>query len=192
MSFNRLTIQSLQAARQRSSYAGLSGLGDVSRPSVDYVKAGDVIRVNVVWSRATDWFVFDMTPIYNAFRDALGRTFNVMAVSPLTNWTPGGTIVVDVQVRGDFSRLNDVVSIVAHEAQAAGLGVNVAQTRGEFISKVETTGGTSPPTIRDPNKTNDDTASKKIEDFFNSLTSSPVTLAVILGTAVVLVIAARK
>lgn len=195
MSFNRLIIQSLQAERQRAAYAGLSGLGETridasyfERPSVDYVKAGDVIRVNVVWTRANDWFVFDTASIYNAFRNALGRTFNVSAMSPVENWTPGGTIAVDVQTRGDFSRLNDVVSIVASNAQSAGLSVDVSRTRGEFVSKAETTGGAPVPTIRDPREQ----SGSGIESFFNNLTQSPVTLAVILGAAVVLVIAAKR
>ena len=187
MSFNRLTVQSLQ---------GYAALGSTTldekvyqaRPSIDYVRAGDVIRVNLVWKRATQWFTFDMAPIYTAFKGALGNAFNVVAMSPVESWAPGGTISVDVQTRGDFSRLADVVSVVANRAQSAGLSVDVASTRGEFISKVETTGGTPEPTIRDPREQ----PSGGFEDFFNNLTKSPVTLAVILGAAVVLVIAAKK
>ncbi len=196
MSFNRLTVQSLQAARQRVAYSGFSGLGETridasyfnQRPSVDYVKAGDVIRVNVVWNRATGWFVTDTASIYAAFRAKLSGAFNVAAMSPAENWTPGGTIAVDVQTRGDFSKLADVVSIVASNAQSAGLSVDVARTRGEFVSKVEETGGTPTPTIRDPREQQ----SSSIESFFSNLTQSPVTLAVILGAAVILVIAAKK
>ena len=66
------------------------------RPSVDYVRAGDVIRVNVVWTRANDWFVFNVQPIYAAFRTALSRTFNVLAMSPAEHWQPGGTIAIDL------------------------------------------------------------------------------------------------
>ena len=194
MSFNRLTIQSLQAERQRVAYSGLSGLGMTkmesagSRPSVDYVRGGDVIRVNVVWKRATEWFVFDTTPIYTLFRNALSRTFNVMAMSPVEHWRPGGTIAVDIQTRGDFARLADVVSIVANNAQTAGLSVDVGSTYGEFVNKVEDTGGTPPLTIRDPMMQ----PGSGIEGFLSNLTQSPITLAVILGAAVILVIAAKK
>lgn len=196
MPFSHLTIQSLQAARQRVAYSGLAGLGTTKaqtnegRPSVDYVKAGDVIRINVVWLRASSWFVFDVTPIYAAFRNGLARSFNVLAMSPVENWTPGGTIAVDLQPRSDYGKLNDVVAVVAHEAQAAGLSVDVGRTYGEFVSKVEGTGGTPPPTIRDPTQANN--ASNTINDFLNSLTKSPTTLAVILGAAVILVIAAKR
>lgn len=200
MSFNRLTIQSLQAERQRVAYQGLSGLGDANtRPSVDYVKAGDVIRVNVAWYRPTGWFA-DVPALYTAFRNGLAAVFNVVAMSPQEYWlSAGGDITVDVQTRGDFARLGDVVSVVMNRAQAAGLNVNVASSRGEFISKVETTGGNVPATLPDPSRNTTPSPSPILSNvgstatsFIDSLTSSPVTLAVILGAAVILVIAAKK
>lgn len=169
--------------------AGFTGLGDAAQV-VDYVRAGDVIRVSVAWYRATASWVFDPTPIYTSFKAKLGTNFNVVAMQPTSYWLPGGVIVVDIQTRGDFSRLNDVVSIVASNAQSAGLDVNVSATRGEFVSRAQTTGGNLPNTLPDP-KT-DNSAGKSVEDFIGNLTSSPVTLAVILGAAVVLVIAAKK
>lgn len=202
---NVLTVQALTAAKQRNNALALqranpraiamvrqhaqsdyTPFGD-SRPSFDYVKTGDVIRVSLVWFRATGWFVFDTQPIYNAFRNALGATFNVVAMSPAENWTPGGTITIDLQVRGDFARLNDVVAIVAHDAQTAGLSVDTAHTRGEFVSKVEDTGGAVQSSIPAPGSGNN-----KVEDFLNNLTTSPISLAVIVGGAVLLFVALKS
>lgn len=198
MSFNRLTIQSLQAARQRVAYNGLAGLGttrlDTSgdRPSVDYVKAGDVIRVYI--ADAGGFYFGGGAAIASDFTNRLRAAFNVV-VAPAG--TGGGVFtntqawVVDVQPRSDYAKLSDAVSVVLHEAQAAGLNVNAGQSYGQFVSKVETTGGTPPVTIEDPNK-KPGTPSKSLDDFLKELTSSPTTLAVILGATVLLVVAMKN
>ena len=199
MSFNRLTIQSLQAERQRAAYTSLNGLGKTTldeatyRPTVDYVKAGDVIRVDLVWFRPTGLFA-NVPALYAAFRQRLSAHFNLIALSPQEYWlSAGGNILIDVQPRGDYGRLADVVSVVMGDAQSAGLNVDVARTRGEFISKTETTGGHVPSTIPDPKDTKtENEGNNDLESFFNKLTASPVTLAAIIGGVIILVIAAKK
>lgn len=183
--------------QQQLAQRGFAGLGETrigdSRPSIDYVKAGDVIRVNLVWFRPTGLFA-DVPALYAKFRSALSSVFGVIAMSPQEYWlSAGGDIIIDVQPRSDYSRLADVVSIVANRAQTSGMNVDVARTRGEFISKVETTGGDVAPTLPDPRTVpSADNSGDGIASFFSGLTQSPVTLAVILGAAVVLVIAAKK
>lgn len=198
MSFSRLTIQSLQAERQRVAYNGLAGLGttrlDASgdRPSVDYVKAGDVIRVYI--ADAGGFYFGGGAAIASAFTDRLRAAFNVV-VAPAG--TGGGVLantqawVVDVQPRSDYAKLSDAVSVVLHEAQAAGLNVNAGQSYGQFVSKVETTGGTPTTTIPSPSPAPGGT-NNSIANFFENLTQSPTTLAVILGAAVLLVVAMKN
>lgn len=195
MSFNRLTIQSLQAERQRVVYSGLSGLGTTrieERPSVDYVKAGDVIRVYI--ADAGGFYFGGGAAIASAFTNRLRSAFNVL-VAPAG--AGGGVFtntqawITDVQPRSDYARLGDVVAVVLHEAQEAGLNVNAGQSYGQFVSKVETTGGTPPPTLPSPSRPTLDT-DNTVSKFFENLTQSPIALAVILGAAVILVIAAKK
>lgn len=192
MSFSRLTIQSLQAAQNRAPYTAFAGLGAAdNRPSVDYVRAGDVIRVNLAWDRPVRIFELDQAGLYTRFKAALQGKFNVLAMSPQTYWiSAGGDITIDLQPRGDFARLADVVSIVAHDAQNAGMQVNVAATRAEFISKVEATGGTTPTTLPDP-RTGPQIGSES-GSFLNNLAQSPTTLALILGAAVALIVAVKR
>lgn len=200
MSFNRLAIQgisSAQAAAQRGgAFNGFQGLGaQDNRPSYDYVRAGDVIRIRLFLDA-----VFTTPPI-DAFRNRLANAGGVRLVnldqSGLGSLISGyaGALVVEVQATSDFSRLDDVTRLVAGVAQGAGLSVLIGSTRGEFVSKVEATGGNVPSNIPAPGSNNPNGAndvSKALSDFFSNLTKSPVTLAVILGAAVVLVIAAKK
>ncbi len=196
MSFNRLTIQSLQAERQRVAYNGLSGLGAGDRPTVDYVKAGDVVRVYVFYSAG---LYFSSTTIPAAFVQNLRSAFNIVRAP---SSAPGGerAWIVDVQPRSDYNQLGDVVSVVLNAAQRAGLNVNAGASYGQFVSQVET-GGTVPPvSLPTPSPDSDavgrtvwDTPTgDSISNFISSLTKSPVTLAVIAGAAVLLVIAAKK
>lgn len=200
MSFNRLTIQSLQAARQRAAYMGMSGLGKSQfdaaaydqRPSIDYVKAGDVIRVYIAINPGLYFGGADESA---KFAQEIKSAFNVVrAPADASGYFGSRAWVVDVQPRSDYSRLQDATSVVLHAAQESGLNVNAGTSYGQFVSKVETTGITPPTSLPIPGAPSGNTPSvtDSFSSFFSGLTSSPVTLAVILGAAVVLVIAAKK
>jgi hypothetical protein len=203
MSFNRLVVQGLSSyASQRAAqalaarrlpeqYRGMAGLGDVSsRPSIDYVKAGDVIRVYIAISPG---FYFGGANESAKFAQEVAKSFNVVrAPSDASGFFGSQAWVVDVQPRSDYSQLRDAVSVVLHAAQESGLNVNAGTSYGQFVSKVESTGGTPPVDIQTPGANSGSGAGDAIGNFFSNLTQSPTTLAVILGAAVILVIAAKK
>lgn len=179
---------------------GFAGLGATDdRPTIDYVKAGDVIRVYVAIDAG---LYFGSSSFSATFVNRLKSAFNL--VKPPTG-VGGGVFsnttgwVVDLQPRSDYAKLSDVVAVVLHEAQESGLNVNVSQSYGQFVSKVETAGVTPPITLPTPGLPLGTQAAPQqpgigdgLSNFFGGLTQSPVTLAVILGAAVVLVIAAKK
>lgn len=197
MSFNRLTIQSLQAERQRAAYSGLGALKIDSsydaRPTIDYVKAGDVIRVYIAINPG---LYFGGSDEAAKFRFEIAKAFNVVrAPTDASGFFGSRAWVVDVQSRSDYSQLTHAVSVVLNAAQNSGLSVNAGTSYGQFVSKVETTGTTPATTLPTPGAAipgDNDGNANPLGNFFSGLTQSPVTLAVILGAAVVLVIAAKK
>ncbi len=194
MSFNRLTIQSLQAARQRAAYTGLSGLDGVS----DQALRGSV--VDAVLSIGLVNRVFSYS---QALTNELAARLNVSGFrilniddSNLSSFT-GGTIRVRAQVLTDgYANASDAASVIG--GAAAAIGYNVTNSGGVLVSSapaisgalVPTTGASYDPSTVPDNKPSGD--KNPFGDFFKNLTASPVTLAVILGAAVVLVIAAKK
>lgn len=198
MSFNRLTIQSLQAERQRAAYSPLGttrvDTSYTERPSVDYVRAGDVIRVYIAINPG---LYFGGGNEAAAFMNQIKQSLNVVhAPTDASGYFGSRAWVVDVQPRSDYARLADVTSIVLSVAQAAGLSVNTGTSYAQFVSKVESTGTTPPTTLPTPGANlptgADGGPLAPVTNFLSGLTQSPVTLAVILGAAVVLVIAAKK
>lgn len=196
MSFNRLTIQSLQAERQRVAYSGLSGLGETRvdasylRPTVDYVRAGDVIRVYIAINPG---LYFGGSDEAARFKDKVSAVFNVVrAPSDAGSVFGSRAWVVDVQPRSDYAQLNHAVSVVLNAAQNAGLNVNAGTSYGQFVSKVDVTGTTPITDLPTPGAQIPGASGDGITNFFSGLTQSPVTLAVILGAAVVLVMMAKK
>lgn len=188
-----LTIQGMRAERERD-FTPFGDSGTASRPTFDYVRAGDVARISLALDTA---FAGLNT---SAFRQALGASGHVRVVnmdsSGLGTVITGyvGNLIVDVQPLNDFAHLDDLVRYVAGVAQQAGLNVLLSSTRGDFVSKVEDTSGNVPATIPAPGNVpgTGNSATDAISNFFSGLTQSPTTLAVILGAAVILVIAAKK
>lgn len=193
----------LATARQQASgmalsrsriFRGLSALGaEDSRPSIDYVRAGDVIRVYVAFHPA--FYLFNLGSIGPLFIQNLGHAFNVIRAPAHAEGARAW--IVDVQPRSDYARLDDVKSVVLNAAQNAGLSVAVGASYAQFVSKVEAVGTTPPASIPTPGESSNGVGSGSgigdtIGNFFSGLTQSPVTLAVILGAAVILVIAAKK
>lgn len=178
----------------QGSFRGFSGLGDSAseRPTIDYVRKGDVIRVFIAIN--PDWY-FGGSGIGAKFTQLLQNSFNIASPPSDVSSTFGQRAwTVDVQPRSDYSKIGDVVSTVLGKAQTAGLSVSSGTSYGQFVSRAEDTGGGKLPlTIVKPKTDGTDPNEKNsFQDFIDSLTKSPVTLAVILGAAVVLVIAAKK
>lgn len=186
-------VRSITGPRGRQDEAqaireSFSGFGDTpeGRPSIDYVRAGDVIRVYVAFN--PDWY-FGGGGIGAAFAQNLSSAFNIVQAPASVGsnaWS------VDVQPRSDYSKLQDAVSVVLNAAQRAGLSVSSATSYGQFVSKVETTGGTPTTTIPDPGPGSGSDPLAKVTDFVSKLGQSPTTLAVIVGGIVILVLAAKK
>lgn len=183
---NILTVQALTAARQQN----FTPFGD-ARPSYDYVKKGDVIRVSLA-VYATGAASLDISN----FRARLGSNSSVALLQIDTSDFRGvyiaytGHLIVDVQARNDFAKLDDVVRLVAGIAQGSGLSVVAQDTRGEFVSRVEDSGGKIDPTIRPP--ASDDTNSSALDKWFKDLQSSPMSLALIIGGAALLLFAVKR
>lgn len=179
-----LTLQGIAASAARD-YSPFGQAG--ARPTFDYVKAGDVIRIRLMLDTAFAGLRLD------EFRNAIGSNANVRLVSidasQLGMLISGysGPLVVTVQALSDFSRLDDVTRLVAGIAQASGLNVLINTTRGEFISKVEQTGGEVQPSIEE----NKPGASDTVSRFVDNLTASPISLAVIIGGVVLLAFMAK-
>jgi len=185
-----LVIQALTAARQSASE--YTPFGDtVARPNYDYVKKGDVIRVSLA-VYATGAATLDVS----TFRSRLGSNPGISLLQIDTSDFRGvyvaytGHLIVDVQARNDFAKLDDVVRLVAGIAQGSGLSVVAQDTRGEFVSRVESSGGNVDPTIRPP--ASDNTNSDALDKFFQNLQSSPMSLALIIGGAALLLFAVKR
>jgi len=174
-------------------FNGFSGPEEL-RPSFDYVRAGDLVRVRLFLDAQ-----FGGAPPVGTFRTSIGlRSMRVVQIdqSGLSSFINGysGPLIVEVQPLVDFARLDDLVRLVAGTGQQSGLKVLISGTRGEFVSKVETTAGQLPSTIPAPSAPGSPPAplGDSLGGFFQGLTSSPVTLAVTLTAVVLLVIAAKK
>ncbi len=176
-------------------FSGLAGPEQNARPSLDYVRAGDVIRIQLYLDAGFS------TPNIAGLRNAIAGNTHLRLVnldsSQLATVLGGytGALIVEVQALNDFSKVDDVVTYMAGIAQGAGLSVLISETRGGFVSQVEQTAGTVPSNIPAPGATGASGAGgtgEAISNFFSNLTQSPTTLALILGAAVVLVIAAKK
>lgn len=164
------------------------GFSGIERPTYDYVRGGDVIRV--LLNLDTAFAGLNVTPFRTALANSRGLRLVSLDQSQLGSVITGyaGPLIVTVQTLNDFARLDDVTRLVAGLAQQSGLHVLLNSSRGEFITQVEDTGGKVAPTITDQsgNKPSENDLGSSFKYFFDSLTSSPVTLAVIIGGVVIL------
>lgn len=183
-----LTIQGMRAEHLRD-FTPFGDTGTAARPTFDYVRNGDLVRVSLLLDTSFSGLNTD------AFRQALGASGHVRVVnmdsSRLSTIIGGysGTLIVDVQPLNDFSHLDDLLRWVAGVAQSSGLPVVISSSKADFVSKVEDTGGSVNSGIPAPGAGGNGNA---LSNFFGGLAQSPTTLAVILGAAVILVIAAKK
>jgi|ERR1043165_4945430 len=166
------------------------------RPTIDYVRAGDVIRGSVTINAT----LFQYGPDEEArLRNGLAAAnLIVRGISFTTSQGPfwslvGGPTIIEVQTLSDYSSINDVADVMAHAVYDAGYQVNWADTHAEFISKVEQTGVTPAPQIPSPyTYGSSPNATDQFSKFFENLTQSPISLAVLVGAAVLLVIAVKR
>lgn len=194
MSFNRLTIQSLQAERQRSAYTGLSALDGAS----DQALRGSVIDAVLTIGMANRVLSYTRTLTGELTARLNVSGFHVLNIDDSNlALLSGGTIRVRAQVLTDgYASANDAASVIG--GAAAVLGYNVTESRGVLVSSAPANTGAPIPTSGasyDPSTVPVNTPrgnSNPFSDFLSNLTASPVTLAVIAGAAVVLVIAAKK
>lgn len=183
---------------------GLGALGAV-RPYFDYVRTGDVIRVQVFLDAAA--LGYGATE-FNRFHNTMisQPAFELLATdaSQLSFLHNDGPLIVDVRSRMDRAHLSDVVGDVAHIAYLAGFSVLTSSTRGEFASRVPDEGGGAQPvnttipapsgsTYYSPGSAGPSAKGPldSIGDFVKRLAEQPVTLSLIIGGLVVLVIAAK-
>lgn len=167
----------------------------MARPTYDYVRAGDVLRIDLPWKSARD----ETWKLYPILRNELAKIFDVLNLdsSRVNYFFGGGNIIIDLRPRTDYSRLSDVVNTVLGTAyNKGGFSVDWAGARGEFVSRVEDTAGSLPVTIPAPAITPQPSAnnsgSNPLGNFFGNLSESPMALGLILAGVVVLVIAAKK
>lgn len=109
-----------------------------TRPSYDYVRGGDVVRVTIPLSSG---IYLQQGDVLSAIANAV-RTANLSYVSGSLPGAFGGSMTIDVQPQNDFSHLSDVASIVQAQAQGAGGLTTSGPASAAFVSRVESTGGT--------------------------------------------------
>lgn len=177
-----LTIQAL-AAKKQQDFSPLGMTSENSRPSYDYVKKGDVVRIAFSWSNQTP----AATSAESTLRQRLAQYFNVVNFNSSRGWTFNGNVSVDLQTRSDYSHIADITSIVLHQAEAAGFTVWSGGAQAEFVSKVEDTGGDAKAGIKIPG-----TDPNQLEKLVDNLTSSPMSLALILGGAALLLFVVKR
>jgi hypothetical protein len=178
----------------QSSFQGLGAFGDTPGQALRGSIVDAVLQINfanrVVGYTAT---------LTRALVDRLNSSgFHVINLDDSNlNMVTGGSIRARVQVLSDgFSSAQDAASVVAGAASA--LGYNVVGFSGSLVlsaAQGNVSGTTQSGQTFDPFTVPDTTAPSaagSISDFIGSLTKSPVTLAVVLGAAVILVIAAKK
>lgn len=155
----------------RRSYSRNSGLGN-ARPNSGYVRNGDVIHATVDVQYAQG--LGNYTGSYAAelkrrLNDSHLRVkfFDDSAVS----YRNQGQLLLDVQATGDFNSIDDVGSLIAGAAYAAGYGVGNENVFVEISSPVPDdvqsyTGSATPPVpqdlqdaFRQPNDAANDTSS---------------------------------
>ncbi len=179
----------------QGSFRGFAGLGD-SNTSGQALR-GAVIDAVIYIGDASRVFFYD-SRLLQSLTDRLNSSgFRVINLdgSNLGSFGGGGTIRVRAQINSDgYASANDAASVIAGAASA--LGFNATGSTGVLVSTPDASNtGTAPGTVQSgqtyqaPGATG---AVNPIEGFISNLTASPVTLAVILGAAVVLVMIAKK
>lgn len=183
-------------AAQSIAFNAFSGFGDMDTSG--QALRGSVVDVYISIGQA--WRVLSYTStLTRQLVDRLNTSgFQVLNaddhnVALLT----GGSMRLRVKVLTDgYANASDAASVVA--GAAAALGYNVTGSTGVLVSAAPSGSGAPVPTSGQvfdpstaPNSNQGGGVSDSVSQFFDNLTKSPTTLAVILGAAVILVIAAK-
>ena len=197
MNLGCLTVQGVEAAKRQQNlrFSGFSGLGDVSAGSQAALR-GSTVDVVLNIGAANRVFFYDAR-LAQSLKDRLNnsgfRVINLDA-SNLGSLGGGGTIRARVQILTDgFASANDAASVVG--GAAAALGYNMTGSSGILVSSGQQTGGQqtgsngSGQQYDQPINTGD---SNPVETLWSNLTQSPISMAVVVGGAAILLLVALK
>ncbi len=177
----------------RRSYSRYSGLGD-ARSDGGYVRNGDVIHATVDVQGAqglgnyTGSYASELKRRLNASRLRV-KFFDDAGVS----YRNQGQVLLDVQATGDFGSIDDVASLIAGAAYAAGYGVAPENVFVEFSYQVPDdvqsyTGSATPPVPQDlQDAYKDDKGDPSSGSFFDLVYEHPWLSLAFVGAVVVAV-----
>lgn len=177
---------------QQIIQAGFQGLGAFGDAASGQALRGSIVDVTLEINFANRVVGYTATLTRALIARLNSSGFSVLNLDDSNlNTVTGGTIRARVQVLSNgYATARDAASVVAGAASA--LGYNVVGFTGTVaaVPSGEATGGTGQVFDASTTPGNKlDTSS--LSGFFESLTSSPTTLAVIAGAAVLLVIAVK-
>lgn len=188
-----------QSGREFPSLSGFGSLGDAN----DQALRNSVVDVVVNVGDAGRVFFYDAR-LAQSLKDKLNNSgFRVLAfdASNLGSFGGGGTIRARVQILTDgYANANDAASVVA--GAAAYLGYNATGSSGVVVSSGGTQPGTQPGgsggTLPGGQSGQDypggsGTGNENpVVTLWNNLTQSPISMAVVVGGAALLVLVALK
>ncbi len=197
MSLGVLTIQGMRAAGQAPTLSnGFQGLNGLSGES-DQALRNSVVDVVVDIGDAGRVFFYD-SRLAQALRDRLNNSgFKVISLdaSNLGSFGGGGTIRARVQILTDgYASAADAASVVA--GAAAYLGYNATGSSGIIVQsgsgQQSGNGSGQSGSGQTYEKPNDLGEKSPVETLWSSLTESPISLAVVVGGAAILLLVALK
>jgi hypothetical protein len=174
-----------------SPFAGFGAFGE------DQALRGAVVDVVVDVGDAGRVFFYD-SRLAQSLRDRLNASgFKVLALdaSNLGSLGGGGTLRARVQILSDgYASAQDAASVVA--GAASYLGYNATGSQGVLVSSgsgqvagTQSGGAQTGQTYENPGQSG---APNPVTTLFDSLTQSPISLAVVVGGAALLLILATK
>lgn len=185
-----------QSVGQSQSFRGLGAdFGSLGQVVSGAATRGAIVDVVIEVGDAGRVFFYDAR-LAQALRDRLNNSgFKVLALdaSNLGNFGGGGTIRARVQILTDgYGSAADAASVVA--GAASYLGYNATGSTGVLVSGAGTvTGGASGDTTGQVyTNPNADTGANPVSTLVESLTASPVSLAVIVGAGALLLLTVLK
>jgi len=175
----------------QGGFQGLGAFGDAA--SSGQALRGSIVDVVLEVNFANRVVGYTATLTRALLQRLNSSGFNVQNLDDSNlNTLTGGTIRARVQILTDgYSSARDAASVIAGAASA--LGYNVVGFTGVLaaLPSGEATGGTG-QTFDAGSKPENKLDASSLSGFFDSLTQSPVTLAVVAGATVLFVIAMKK
>lgn len=177
----------------QGGFTGLSALGAEGGAAL----RGSIVDAVIEVGDSNRVFFYDQA-LANSLRDRLNASgFKVLNLdaSNLGSFGGGGTIRVRVQILSDgYASAADAASVI--RGAAAYLGYNATGYQGVLVSTAQGTAGTGAGGIQsgqsyDPN-VNVASTDNPVSRLLQNLTGSPVSLAVVIGAAALLLFMAKK